>query len=503
MTPHALLSRAVLCFLPRISPNPSDASLTQVDSLPLVQQRAWHSINPLRPPRQTSGSARRLSTRSEHRNIMVDFTPFTESELGDYWTRPSSTSRPCSDRKSWAHDVPSPWSKVAYTRIERTNYRHEPSGSLSSISSSSSAPGLTYASDSDASADEDSQYNISTSQLWDSFWQSIDAKSNLKSDQKPSKIQPAQSDDYFTLSVLNHYTQDGDDDNNGESHIIDIPAPEREPPAVPLPLLRRTTSSRQSRRCAVRPTSPRVHARTYSIFPEQQPPPPPPRQLPALPPRTSSLASPTLPSAPPLPPTRAQKVNGLLSVLRPSRSIHNLRAAHSDPLDAALPPLPLTSHSAPTSPGLPKPMSLALRSSRSAFNLRAKAERCPKMPSQHNFAAPLAPLSPPPVPLCERPLPALPVSSRPPANRFVSVFELDSDCESDVESSSGLAKRIARGLHKKTPSGRRNVLPSRRPATADQDNAIPTEKELKEAENALARRRGGSLGRIFGLKYRF
>ncbi|KAH7037467.1 uncharacterized protein B0I36DRAFT_359156 [Microdochium trichocladiopsis] len=249
---------------------------------------------------------------------MNDFNPFNDFQAG-YWTSALCTARP-----------------------ERTQSRHESSESFSSIHSSGSVPGLTDTSDSELSVDEDSQYNISTSQLWDSFWQSVERKSTSQLEQLPPKPPVVQSDDYFTLSVLNHYTQDGDDDNSND---------------------------------------------------------------------------------------------------------HSAATNYTDDTNTT----------------------------------------CPLVP-------------PPPPPQC-RPQTEL-SSNRAPLPRFVSVFELDSDCESDTETSNGLAKRIARGLHKKTPSGRRNALPVRRPATSGQDSVASSDKELEEVKDALSRRRGGSLGRIFGLKYR-
>ncbi|KXJ94096.1 hypothetical protein Micbo1qcDRAFT_220673 [Microdochium bolleyi] len=441
-----------------------------------------------------------ISARSCAGDAMEDSNPFKDFQAG-HWTNASIRVHPDHARRSWIGDQPNLRSKTTHGRSGAPQIRHESGDSLSSIKSSSSAPGLTDTSDSELSFDEDSQYNISTSQLWDSFWQSVERKSTSKKlDPRPPKIQSVQSDDYFTLSVLNHYTEDADDENNddeddtlrrGTSEI------ERKPVATAQPLPRRNTSSRQSRHSCSRPSSPKGPTRTYSIYPKQQPL-PPARQL-ILPPRTSSRAAPLppLPQAPlPQPSTRSQKVNGLLSALKPSRSSHNLHAAHVEAAAEARPPLPLSSQSAPTSPGLPNPLYASLRPSKSAFNLKQKIN---ETATQHNPTAPLAPLVP--LSSLDRALPELPLD-RPSLPRFVSVFEMDSDCESDAETNNGLAKRIARGLHKKTPSGRKNVLPPKRPATAGQDAQTPSDKEVEEAKSALARRRGGSLGRIFGLKYR-
>ncbi|KAJ1335712.1 hypothetical protein MN608_02454 [Microdochium nivale] len=442
---------------------------------------------------------------------MTDCNTLHDLQAG-HWTSVTTSRRPGNVRRSWIGDHPTPRGKAAHARVGGPHIRHESSESLSSIKSSSSAPGLTDTSDSEPSVDEDSQYNISTSQLWDSFWQSVELKSTSRPTRPPPKIQSVQSDDYFTLSVLNHYTQDTDDEQNDEdddnsNSIITTrnSVIRKKPLAAPQPLSRPTTSSQQSHQSSSRPSSPNRPNRSYSIYPKQKPF-PSTRQL-VLPPRTSSRTSPLPPiPQPPVPQlsVREQKVSGLLLALRPSRSSHNLHVAHSEAVAEARPPVPLISQSAPTSPSLPNPLYTTLRPSKSTFNLKQKRA---DTGTQHNPTAPLAPLAPlvPLVPFSslDRPLPELP-HDRPSMQRFVSVFELDSDCESDAESNNGLAKRIARGLHKKTPSGRRNVLPGpvRRPVTAGQDAPVFRNENAEEAKNALARRRGGSLGRIFGLKFR-
>jgi hypothetical protein len=91
--------------------------------------------------------------------------------------------------------------------------------------------------------------------------------------------------------------------------------------------------------------------------------------------------------------------------------------------------------------------------------------------------------------------------------RFVSVFELDSDSETEAvtadESNNSFAKRIARGLHKKSASEKRGFL-ERKAVTAgftalSADNPVKDYEEKPGESGSLGRKRGGSLGRIFGL----
>jgi hypothetical protein len=96
----------------------------------------------------------------------------------------------------------------------------------------------------------------------------------------------------------------------------------------------------------------------------------------------------------------------------------------------------------------------------------------------------------------------------------VSVFELDSDSETEAdaaadEGGNSFAKRIARGLHKKSASEKRGgggaAAAAEHKAVAAGLAALDGEGSERDADekardsDSLGRKRGGSLGRIFGL----
>ena len=142
-----------------------------------------------------------------------------------------------------------------------------------------------------------------------------------------------------------------------------------------------------------------------------------------------------------------------------------------------------------------------LRPTASAYNMREQqAPTSAPSPTQHNATAPLAPLAGP-VELDARPV-------RPEPQRFVSVFECDSDNESDAENGK-FVKRLARGLqqHKKSASGDKRNSGERKA----HHQHHPQSRSLGGAEeprghgardDSQGRKRGGSLGRMLGLKGR-
>lgn len=189
----------------------------------------------------------------------------------------------------------------------------------------------------------------------------------------------------------------------------------------------------------------------------------------------------------------------------------------------------------------PPPPPRALRPSVSAANLREEISGSET--TRHNVTAPLPPLAPSPAiipsePLVPPPQPAPPASEQ---QRFVSVFELDSDAESIAETGSGsgngggagFAKRFMSrsGLHKKEKGAgsggaggkRRGSAPTTGTGASSSShggvagpNSPTVVVEFPDPggfpamvppvgvtrEPSPRRNRGGSLGRILGLKGR-
>ncbi|KAI2637922.1 hypothetical protein GGS26DRAFT_433422 [Hypomontagnella submonticulosa] len=348
----------------------------------------------------------------------------------------------------------------SYPRPDRELRRHESSESRSSLMSDGSVPGMTDSSDSEFSFEEDSSYNTSACELWDSFWPDSTV---APGEQYPVLLRASQTPNYFTKSFLKRKAQDGDD-------TITVPKLE---PVSP--------KTKPSKAFAHQPSPPRPATRdgtpTYSIYPKPEP----VKLLRVdLPPRTSSL------NTVPLSPTRQQ-------VLMPSKSSVNLKAirpSHNLKQNYSVPKVPLpptTSNSVPVSPTYPPPPppTRALRSASSAINLREKSSALSQI--RHNATAPLS-LPIPPIPTSA---PECELSSRPELEHYVSVFEFDSDHESYMESSS-FTKRIARGFHKKSASEKRSGGVRR--------GSEDSEAQGKDGPNN--RKRGGSLGRILGLRSR-
>ncbi|KAI0454010.1 hypothetical protein F5B21DRAFT_260920 [Xylaria acuta] len=375
----------------------------------------------------------------------------------------------------------------SYPRLSR----HE---SNESRSSDGSAPGMTDTSDSDISFDDDGIYNTSAGELWDSFWPDI----------TPSSISPQSQEHHLALLQSG---QRGDDfkinptqglqPSDADGDAVRITIKDHTPKAKEFTTLSHTFQSPPSQ------YTPKKNAVTYSVYPK----------IPVIsmqrhphPPRTSSLGF-----EPPSPPQRPLFLRGSRSsaALKSSKSGHNI-----NPLFVA-PSLALSSKatsrqrssttakkavSVPVSPAYPPPPTpKTLRPSTSAFSLRDKAriQNNNKGLVSHNVTAPLTPLLPSPLP---EPLP-----TRPQVERFVSVFEFDSDSETeaDVDEGNSFAKRIARGLHKKSGSDKRGVA-DRKVVTAglaalDADASSKDLRERPRNGGSLSRKRGGSLGRIFGL----
>ncbi|KAI2605208.1 uncharacterized protein GGS25DRAFT_421089 [Hypoxylon fragiforme] len=349
----------------------------------------------------------------------------------------------------------------SYPRPETQMSRHESSDSRSSLTSNGSVPGMTDSSDSETSFDEDSSYNTSASELWDSFWPDRMA---VPEEQYPALLRESQTPNYFTKNFPKQEAQEADDtitvsklENASQEDTVlssDVPASRR----------------------AVRGSAP-----SYSVYPKLQP---TSALRVNLPPRTSSLS--TVPSSPP--PSRRH-------ILKPSNSNTNLKSSSKFPYafqqNYAFPPAtkvpirPTSPRSVPVSPAYPPPPPpRTLRAASSALNLRDK--RSPLNQIQNNTPFPLSP----PFSMMPPPMPETPPASRPELERYVSVFEFDSDRESYVESSS-FKKRIVRGFHKKSASEKRDN--NERRSSADSNT------QSKEGSN---RKRGGSLGRILGLRSR-
>ncbi|KAI1809896.1 hypothetical protein GGS20DRAFT_569975 [Poronia punctata] len=384
----------------------------------------------------------------------------------------------------------------------RTNFsysrhsHHEPNESRSS---NGSILGMTDASDSELSFDDDSVYNTSASELWDSFWPDRPA-SSAQEQAQDSAVPEVGHRDYKRTNPAQHSPSQKGGDTIRTS--LDERKTEADEPASPHTI-------RTPQRKLASPRSPVA----YSIYPK------PPvvnvhRQ--PHPPRTSSLSVEVEPSSP----TRRQGfLRGSKSNagLRPTKNVHGLFIAPSlPPHDTTLlsptrasKTVPHTAYSVPVSPAYPpSQVSEALRPSASAINLRegkngqgqtGNASRL----SPRRVRAPLTNLLPSALP---EPHPQPP---RPQVERFVSVFEFDSDSESEAEvvdeAHNSFARRIARGLHKKSASEKRastekkSVAAGLAAAFASSDVPNKQSDSRPRERGSLGRRRGGSLGRIFGL----
>ncbi|KAI1761135.1 hypothetical protein GGR53DRAFT_42960 [Hypoxylon sp. FL1150] len=357
----------------------------------------------------------------------------------------------------------------SYPRPEGRLSRHGSSDSRSSLRSNGSVPGMTDSSDSETSFDEDSNYNTSASELWDSFWPNSTVVSG---EQYPVLLRASQAPNYFTKSIPKPEPQEPDDT---------ITLPKLEPDSK-----KNIDSSAETP--TPQPSPPRPVTRNgphkYSVYPK-----PDPTELLriTLPPRTSSLN--TVPISPPR--RRALKSSKSSANIRPPKASHSLEQLH--PLPALSKDPVKSARSVPVSPAYPPPPPPpALRSAASAINLREKKAILSQ--AQRSAAMPLPSLVTNLLPTSTTAMAESQPPSRPQLESFTSVFEVDSDRESYVESSS-FTKRIARGFHKKSASEKR--INGERRGSADSQSS-----EKESGSESPTRKRGGSLGRILGLRSR-
>ncbi|KAJ8128864.1 hypothetical protein O1611_g4769 [Lasiodiplodia mahajangana] len=398
-------------------------------------------------------------------------------------TFPSEINRMASDDVTREESVRLPRkaslsTNFSYPRLSR----HE---SSQSRSSNGSLPGMTDASDSEFSIDEDGSYNTSAGELWDSFWPDSTTSSIGRKPQHHGieSLQSEPSRDHFRVNpAKRRYPSDVDSDAvriaAGEDEILTTPRHPFQPP--------------QSQ------SVPNQSAASYSVYPQPQV----TRGRRHLhPPRTSSLSF-EPPSPPQLPLYMAD--SRPRAVLKPSKSTHNINSLFIPPSLASqnkdfpseeVSPLTTTSKptSFPASPAYPPPPPpRPLRVSSSAVNLRDK----PRGYSNNNGIALDAIIASPLLPS------ALPeeLPTRPQPERFVSVFEYDSDSEAGDERDS-FARRITRGLHRKSASEKRSTRKASvvRHTPFDAKSPERYSRERPRSSGRLNRGRGGSLGRIFGL----
>ncbi|KAI1365385.1 hypothetical protein F5Y08DRAFT_175616 [Xylaria arbuscula] len=415
--------------------------------------------------------------------------------------------------------------------------RHE---SNESRSSNGSIPGMTDASDSDISFDDDGSYNTSAGELWDSFWpenaESSSSAYRYSQESQVALLQPRQQKDYLKINPVSYHQYAGADDDTIKISDRGYDLQEEEPPSPRTSIKPLPTQSTPLLSTPPRP-APKRSPVTYSVYPK-----PPVYNIPRLPhpPRTSSLSF-----EPPSPPRRPSFLRGSRSsaALKASKSIHNMHSLFIAP-STAPPPNKATALSSakgaaasvPVSPLYPPPPPLrTLRPSTSAFSLRDKIRlrssdsTTNRGPTSQTHSATMAP----PPQLLPSPLPEQPLLTTRPHHQFVSVFELDSDSEAEADDdaaaaeggreSRSFARRWARGLHKNKRSGagageKRGGVAERKAssstsssgpssltttttaATVSLSDADYDEGDVQRLSNggSLSRKRGGSLGRIFG-----
>ncbi|KAI1433567.1 hypothetical protein GGR50DRAFT_495294 [Xylaria sp. CBS 124048] len=388
--------------------------------------------------------------------------------------------------------------------------RHE---SNESRSSNGSIPGMTDASDSDLSFDEDGLYNTSAGELWDKFWYDDEASSPCRRSQMPDQdlLQPEQRK-LYTRTTGTGQQRSGDAMNSTVRTACNEYG---------------TDGTTYTTSCQSTPKKSPVKYSIYPKVPAMQA----PRHPPPPPPRISSLTG-----EPPLsPPPRSSFLRGSRSNLglklgRPSSNsksstlVSTSIAPPSRPSSLQPPPSSSSiSVSAPVSPVYPSPPPKELRPTTSSFSLRDKTQlysnksnksnkgnmNNKNSPASHHATGPPPT---PPVSLLPSALPPSPSPRRLQAQQSISVFDFDSDSEGGVSGESGnFARRIARGLHKKSSSEKRSFdrkafagcLPPTdfsSSLTSSSSDKVPEEKKSRDSDVCLRRKRGGSLGRIFGLR---
>ncbi|KAH8662035.1 hypothetical protein BX600DRAFT_541602 [Xylariales sp. PMI_506] len=373
---------------------------------------------------------------------------------------------------------PSLRTNFSYPRPEGHISCHESADSRSSLASNGSMPGMTDASDSEASTDDDYHYNASASELWDSFWPSgVDKTHHAQGGQGPAgAIQNPPVWSFFPSGYTLAQPQDLEDDT------ITIKQNEltaEDPKSSQWPFTKTALSQ-----------PPQVQRQpSFPMYPRVSPD-APTRPAP-LPPRSSSLIS-----GDDLPPRRP--------LLKGSRSIANLKSLKSNKSNGSLylaPPSSISNATimhATSMPGTPSGKAPKLRSSASAYNIRSHRKQSSQssLSSQYNAGSPQMPS-----------IPRLPSHVRPLGNQseqLISVFEPDSDSESESDNS-GFAKRFARGLQTK-----KSAAAAEKRSSSDKKASIaslPAEAALPSisadaSPDSPSRKRGGSLGRILGLKSR-
>ncbi|KAI1733829.1 hypothetical protein F4680DRAFT_440242 [Xylaria scruposa] len=389
-----------------------------------------------------------------------------------------------------------PRDNFSYPRLSRH-------GSNESRSSDGSVPGMTDTSDSEISVDDDGIYNTSASELWDSFWPDNTTSPIPGQSQEyyPALLRSRQRSDHFEIEIDPLKRQPLD----AHGHAAKITTKDHSSEVDHF-----MTSSHMFQSPLPQYNMPKQSPVAYSVYPK----------IPVTgvqryphPPRTSSLSfEPPSPSRPLFPGSTSS------AALKSNESGHDTNPVFIPPSLASNSEVTLqqqssttvkTVASVPASPAYPPPPPpKALRSITSAFNLQDKVQAHKNQNTatttnnnkdlvSHNVMAP------PPVPLLPSPLPE-PLPMRPQPERFVSVFEFDSDSETEADDEgTSFAKRIARGLHKKSGSPKRGAAQRKgittRFASLDADASRKDLMEGLRNGSSLSRKRGGSLGRIFGL----
>ncbi|ORY67609.1 uncharacterized protein BCR38DRAFT_483225 [Pseudomassariella vexata] len=371
----------------------------------------------------------------------------------------------------------------SYPRPDGHPPQHESADSRSSLTSNGSIPGMTDASDSEVSADDDYHYNTSATKLWDSFWPTgTDKAESIPKQQNSSR-------DFFTINYSPSRSHELEDDTVTitEKDPLDTTTAywSFETPRASPPRPKNVKDTKDNRKSS------------YSIYPKLSP---TIISTAPLPPRSSSLS---------IEAASAQTIRRKsIKATKSLASIHSSKSSASSHHLYLAPPAPETSSTttiskakslsiAPYGDYLPVPVAAPpLRPSTSACNTCEQPRRPYPTATQHNATAPLAPLAQSSTTDLNNHHQRL---VRPQLERFVSVFETDSENESDGESS-GLAKRLARGLHhKKSASAEKLRGSSRsRPTSCSRDGSA------EEFNNSAShsRKRGSSLGRMLGLKSR-
>lgn len=418
----------------------------------------------------------RPPSRSSFQITMEFSNPFAPSQQGNFLTQetkrmPTDVTLEGSIRRP---RQPSLRTNFSYPRLSR----HE---SSESRSSNGSLPGMTDASDSELSFDDDGSYNTSACELWDSFWpdNTVSSIGRKPQEDQIDPLQPVAGSDQLTVNpTRRRHPSDVDSDT------IKITTEAHDQKAEELSTPRHAFLSPPLQ------STPQKSAITYSVYPRTSSISVPKHPHP---PRTSSLSF-----EPPSPPQRPlfMKGNRPSGGLRSSKSAYHMNSLFIPPSFApdSLEQLSPTSKtvSVPVSPAYPPPPPpKILRPSTSAFSLRDKsrAHSVSESLTSHTKRAT-------PVLLLPSALPE-PSPPRPECERFVSVFEYDTDSESEggADGRKSFARRITRGLHKKSASEKRLTTERKPRHTVSGGNASERERH----SSRLNRGRGGSLGRIFGL----